>query len=169
MDHRYPIGTYNVPSEFTPTIIAKWIDEIEALPSQIRSAVSGMSEAQLDTSYREGGWTARQVVHHLPDSHMNAYIRTRLALTEDNPTVKPYIEKKWGDLFDARTAPVEPSVNMLEGLHTRWAILFRSMNDEDFTRTFYHPELDRSIRLDYLTGMYAWHGRHHLAHIQLVK
>ena len=169
VDVRYPIGQYEPPAVFTPALLSKYIDEIEALPDLVRAAVSGMSVAQLTTSYRTGGWTVRQVVHHLADSHMNAYIRTKLTLTEDKPTVKPYVEDKWGELYDSRMAPVNLSLDLLEGLHKRWGILLRAMKPAEFERAFFHPELKREILLNYLVGMYAWHGKHHLAHIKLVK
>jgi hypothetical protein len=126
--------------------------------------VSGLSEAQLDTPYRPSGWTVRQVVHHLPDSHLNSYTRCRLALTEDAPTIKPYDEAAWAELSDAKTGPIAPSIALLEGLHARWTCLLRGLSDAEFARTFRHPELGE-VRLDWTAGLYAWHCSHHLAHI----
>jgi uncharacterized damage-inducible protein DinB len=130
----------------------------------LRSAVADLNEDQLATPYRPGGWNVRQVVHHLPDSHLNSYIRFRLALTEDNPVVKPYQEAAWAELHDARSAPIELSLALLESLHQRWALLLRSLSERDFARTFQHPELGQ-LTLAWNLGLYAWHGRHHLAHI----
>jgi hypothetical protein len=143
------------------------IEQIAALPTQIREAVARLGDARLDTPYREGGWTARQVVHHLVDSHVNSYCRFRLALTEDRPTIRPYDEKAWAELEDARTGAVDLSLDLLEALHRRWVVLLRAMNPEDFDREFVHPErgpmsLKTNVRL------YAWHGRHHLAHLNLI-
>ena len=168
-NRQYPIGKFEPPAVFTPEIIAQWIDEIEALPRQVESVVKKMSEAQLDTAYRTGGWSARQVVHHIADSHMNAYIRVRLALTEDNPTAKSYSEELWAELSDARTAPVQLSIDLLAGLHTRWALLLRSLTPEQLKRTLFVPYFDRHVAIEYIIGMYAWHGKHHLEHIKLVK
>jgi hypothetical protein len=130
----------------------------------MRAAVSGLSTAQLDTPYRDGGWTVRQVVHHVPDSHMNAYTRFRLALTESEPTIKPYDQEAWANLADSRTAPVEWSLALLEALHRRWAAMLESLADEDFSRRFRHPEIG-VVTLGEVLGMYSWHGRHHVAHI----
>ena len=144
------------------------IDEIAAAPAKVRAALQGLNDAQLDTPYREGGWTLRQVAHHVPDSHMNAYIRLRLALTEKEPTIKPYDEAAWAKLEDAEHAPVEVSLRLLEPLHERWVRLLRSMKPEDFARTFVHPE-HGARTLDWLLFLYAWHGRHHTAHITELK
>jgi hypothetical protein len=130
--------------------------------------VKGLSDSQLDTPYREGGWTVRQVIHHVPDSHLNAYIRVRLALTEDNPTIKPYEEKLWAELPDARTAPVELSLGLLESVHARWVLLMRSIAPEDFARRFIHPE-GWNGTLDTIAAMYAWHCHHHTAHITRLR
>lgn len=165
MDYRYPIGRYHWDKEITEADRQKWIGEIAALPERLRAAVTGLTEEQLDTPYRKGGWTIRQVVHHLADSHMNSMTRFKLALTESNPTIRPYYEDRWAELADSRTLPVEPSLLLLTGLHHRWTMLLRSLSPEDYARTFYHPESEQTIRLDYNLGMYAWHGNHHLAHI----
>ena len=164
MDPRYPIGTYEMPAKITPELRAEAIREIAAVPEKMRAAVKGLNDAQLDTPYREDGWTVRQVVHHVPDSHMNAYIRWRLALTETEPTIKPYEQSAWAKLEDAEHAPVEVSLRLLEPLHERWVRLLRSVKDEEFARTFRHP--DFGVRtLDWMLFLYAWHGKHHTAHI----
>lgn len=164
MDPRYPIGKYEMPAQITPELRAGAILEIASTPGKVRAAVNGLSEAQLDTPYRDGGWTVRQVVHHVPDSHMNAYIRWRLALTESEPTIKPYEESAWAKLEDAAHAPVEVSLRLLEPLHERWVRLLHSVKWEQFARTFRHP--DHGVRtLDWMLFLYAWHGKHHTAHI----
>lgn len=164
MDPRYPIGKYQVPTQVTPAKRGEAIREIGAAPQQIRTAVNGLNGAQLDTPYREGGWTVRQVVHHLADSHMNAYVRWRLALTENEPTIKPYGESAWAKLEDAAHAPVEISLKLLDALHERWVRLLQSVKDQQFERTFRHPE--RGVRtLDWMLFLYAWHGKHHTAHV----
>ena len=158
-DLRYPIGKYEGKGE-----LRQWIDEIAAAPSQLRAAVKGLSAEQLDTPYRPGGWTVRQLVHHVPDSHLNSYVRFRLALTEHEPTIKPYDQEQWAGLIDARTAPVEVSLALLESLHERWVLLLRSLSPADWKRTFRHPEIGL-VTLEWTAGSYAWHGRHHVAHI----
>ncbi len=166
VDERYPIGRAEVVERLTPERRAELIGEVEAAPAAFRAALEGLTEEQLDTPYREGGWTVRQVAHHLPDSHMNAYVRFRLALTEDGPTIKPYLEKGWAELPDARTLPPEPSLRLLEALHQRWVALLRAMTPEDFERTFVHPEHGRRMTLDQTLQVYAWHGKHHTAHVK---
>jgi DinB superfamily len=161
---QYPIGKYEPPVTITAEHRSEWIAQLEQLASKLRQAVADLSDAELDTPYRAGGWTVRQVVHHLPDSHLNSYIRFRLALTEDTPTIKPYAEAKWAELADAKLAPIGPSLNLLESLHLRLTTLLRSLTDADFARAFRHPELGEK-RLDWTLGLYAWHSRHHLAHI----
>jgi len=164
----YPIGGFDfrapVPAAHRPRLIA----EMEAAPGLLRQAVDHLDDRQLDTPYRPGGWTVRQVVHHVPDSHMNSYMRFRLALTEDEPTIKPYDEALWASLHDASTMPPAPSLQLLENLHNRWVVLLRSMTDADFERTFRHPELG-AVRLDTNLALYAWHGRHHTAHITRLR
>jgi hypothetical protein len=164
MDFSYPIGRFDfkalVPAEARPGLI----EQIAAAPGMVGRAIEGLDDRQLDTPYRPGGWTVRQVVHHLPDSHMNSYMRFRLALTENEPTVKPYDEAKWVELHDAQTLPPGPSLALLENLHLRWVELLRRMTDADFQRTFRHPEIGL-VRLDTNLALYAWHGRHHTAHI----
>ena len=164
MDPRYPIGKYNAPKEVTAAMRAQAIQEIRAAPAAVRAATEGLGDAQLDTPYREGGWTVRQVVHHVADSHMNAYVRCRLALTESEPTIKPYEESAWARLEDAASSPIEVSLRLLEPLHERWVTLLRSVKAEEFARTFRHPE--HGVRtLDWMLFLYAWHGKHHTAHI----
>jgi hypothetical protein len=161
---RYPVGRFEPPPQATEAGRQAWLEDFAATPARLRAAVAGLSDAQLDTPYRPGGWTVRQVVHHLPDSHMNLYIRLRMALTEDEPTIKPYREEKWAELPDARTEPVEPSLALLECLHHRLAILMRTLAPADWQRTFRHPERG-TVSLEDNLAMYAWHGRHHVAHI----
>lgn len=161
---RHPVGRYQPPPQITAEDRTRWIAELEALPSQLKQTINGLSEEQLDTPYRPGGWTIRQVVHHLPDSHMNSYVRFRFALTEDAPLIKPYSESVWAQLADAKSAPVDLSLGLLENLHARWIILLRSLSDDQFARVYRHPE-SGDVRLDKALGLYAWHGRHHLAHI----
>ena len=164
MDPRYPIGKFSFPESTTPEQRREYIREIAEAPARLRAAVAGLSEEQLDTPYRPGGWTVRQVVHHLPDSHINSYVRFRLALTEETPTIKPYDEALWAKLPDAVGTPIETSLALLEALHGRWVRLLESMSDADFSRAFRHPELGM-IRLDQNLALYAWHGKHHVAHI----
>ena len=167
-DRRYPIGKFSFPQSVTAQERVQWIDEIAAAPANLRAAVAGMSEAQLNTPYREGGWTVRQVVHHVPDSHLNSYVRFKLALTEDEPVVKPYDESRWAELRDSSLTPIETSLAMLEALHDRWVRLLRSLDDAAFVRAFRHPELGL-VRLEQNLALYAWHGRHHVAHILSVR
>ncbi len=166
---RYPIGRFKIPETITAADRAKFIEEIAAAPQAMRAAVKGLSEAKLGTPYRPGGWTIRQVVHHVPDSHMNAYMRVKLALTEDSPTIKPYDEAEWAKLPDSRKVPIEVSLDLLDALHLRWVALLRSMDPAGFNRTFRHPEHGRALTLRQLLGLYAWHGRHHVAHINSLR
>jgi len=168
MDPRYPVGQFAMPAEITPAARTAAIDEIAAAPAKIRAAVGGLSDAQLDTPYREGGWTVRQVVHHVADSHINAYIRLRLALTENEPTIKPYEESVWAKLEDAAHAPVEVSLKLIEPLHDRWVRLLKAVTPEQFARPLRHPE--HGVKnVDWLVFLYAWHGRHHTAHITALR
>jgi uncharacterized damage-inducible protein DinB len=164
MDARYPIGKFEVEKEPTPAKRSRAIDEIESAPEKLRAAIAGLNDAQLDTPYREGGWTVRQLAHHVADSHMNANIRWRLALTENEPTIKPYDEKDWAELPDAKSLPVKVSLDLLDTLHKRWVALIRETKESDFARTFRHPE--HGVRtIDWMLFLYAWHGRHHVAHV----
>jgi uncharacterized damage-inducible protein DinB len=163
-DLRYPIGKFHAPASVTDAERAALVDQIAALPGDLRAAVAGLDDAQLDTPYREGGWTVRQVVHHVPDSHVNAYTRFKLALTEDVPTIKTYEEAEWAELPEARSAPIGVSLALLDALHERWVLLLRVLAPTQFARSFRHPELG-IMTIDQQIAMYAWHGRHHLAHI----
>ena len=169
-DLRYPIGRFTPPDAATATAVtyARLIDEIERAPRELRAAVEGLTDAQLDTPYRDGGWTVRQVAHHVPDSHLNAYVRFKLALTEDAPVVKPYDEARWAELPDSRR-PIAGSLAMLDALHDRWVALLRAMSDEQWRRGYVHPEQGRTVPLDEVLGLYAWHGRHHTAHVTRLR
>ena len=164
MDLSYPIGRFDFKQVVEPARYPALIEEIAATPGLFRDAVRGLDEAQLDTPYRPGGWTVRQTVHHVADSHMNSFIRFRLALTEDEPAIKPYNQAAWAELADSHSGPVEWSLNLIESLHSRWVVLLKAMSNEGFSRTLRHPELGL-VRLDTNMALYAWHGRHHAAHI----
>jgi uncharacterized damage-inducible protein DinB len=168
-DPRYPVGKFNRPSNvLTAGERRDFVDQIAATPARMREAVAGLNESQLDTPYRDGGWTVRQVVHHVPDSHMNAYTRVKLALTEEQPTIKPYDEAAWAKLNDVRDTPIETSLVLLETLHSRWDTILRAMTDADFERTLMHPDMG-VMTLDEVIAMYAWHGRHHVGHITSLR
>lgn len=162
---KYPIGKYGNPEVISREELNEWIEDIIALPEKLEQAVSEFTDAELDTPYRPDGWTVRQVVHHVADSHMNAYIRFSLALTEDNPAIRPYKEDLWAELPYQKNLSPEVSLNLLFYLHKRWVLLLKSMSEEDFDRTYFHPESHRVFTLRQATGLYAWHSRHHLAHI----
>jgi len=164
MDPRYPIGTFEMPEPVTVARRQQAIDELAATPAKFRAAAKGLSESQLDTPYRAGGWTVRQVVHHVPDSHLNAYVRLKLALTEEKPTIKPYDQEAWANLADSKLTPIEVSLTLLSTVHDRWDRLWRSMKQEQFLRVLVHPEHgERTV--DWLLFLYEWHGKHHTAHI----
>ena len=167
-DPRYPIGKFDINVIVTKEMRKEFINTIETLPAQLRNEVESLSPQQLDTPYREGGWTVRQVVHHIPDSHLNSYVRFKLALTEDNPAIKTYEEHLWAELQDTFKTPIDVSLNLLESLHTRWAILLNSLTAEQFERTFQHPEWGK-VNLSTSLALYAWHSKHHLAHITELK
>lgn len=167
-DPRYPIGKFQVPAAYEPAMRATYVQQIEDAPGRLRAAVEGLSETQLDHPYREGGWTVRQVVHHLPDSHMHSYIRFKLAVTAEQPTITPYDEARWANLPEATTADVEVSLGLLAALHRRWVLFLRSLREEQFSRVFRHPELG-TVSLDQNLALYAWHGRHHVAHITTLR
>jgi hypothetical protein len=166
---RYPIGKFTAPVMVNLEDISRWIQTIESLPAKMREAVRGMSDAQLDTPYREGGWTVRQVIHHMPDSHMNAYCRFKLALTEDNPAIRPYLENRWAELPEAKSGPIQVSLDLLDALHKRWVLVLKNMTAADYKKTFYHPESKVTRSLEVVLCLYDWHSRHHLAHITELK
>lgn len=163
-DMRYPTGKFKAPASYTADDMRHWIAEIKALPGQLRHAVMTLNEKQLDTPYRTGGWTIRQVIHHVADSHMNSLTRFKLALTEENPTIKPYEEGDWALLADYRM-PVESSLKMLEGIHLHWVAILESLTEEEWNRTFFHPASGDVTPLKKALALYAWHSRHHLAHV----
>ena len=164
MDPRYPIGNFEMPKQVTAARRQQAIDELAATPAKMRAAAKGLNDSQLDTPYRDGGWTVRQVIHHVPDSHLNAYVRLKLALTEEKPTIKPYDEAAWAKLEDSKSTPIEVSQTLLDSVHARFDRLWRSMKPEQFARVLVHPEHgERTV--DWLLFMYEWHGKHHTAHI----
>ena len=167
-DPRYPIGPFQPGGKLTPEERATLLQQIEEAPARLREAVAGLDDAQLDTPYWEGGWTVRQVAHHVVDSHINAYMRLRWALTEDATVVKPYDEKAWAELPDASSGPIDMSLNLLDSLHVRWLVLWRAMKEVDFERTWKGPDFDH-LPVDDLVRLYAWHGRHHTAHITSLR
>jgi uncharacterized damage-inducible protein DinB len=167
-DLRYPIGDFQYAGPATEEQRQKWIQDIAEAPARLRIAIQGLSPEQLDTPYRPGGWTVRQVIHHVPDSHMNSYVRFRLALTEAEPTIKPYAEALWAELPDARTGPVDVSLQLLEAMHRRWVMLLQSFRAEDWQRAYRHPEMG-VVSLEKAVCIYAWHGRHHVAHITALR
>jgi DinB superfamily len=166
---KYPIGLFSAPETITEEDLQGYISDIEKLPANLKNLVSDFSEEQLNTVYRPDGWTVRQVIHHVADSHMNAYIRFKLALTEDTPTIKPYYEDKWAELGDSKKTSAAVSLKLLEYLHERWVNLLKSMSKKDFEKSFFHPEHGKEFSLDEITAMYSWHGKHHLAHIEELK
>lgn len=167
MDERYPIGQFDYAGEPTSTEIMEWINEIEHAPAALRTAVDRLNDEQLNTPYRVGGWTIRQVVHHIADSHMNAYTRFKLALTETSPTIRPYDEQKWAELSDSQL-PINVSLELIDALHKRWVYLLRSLTRTDLEKVFHHPESGQ-VTLGWNIGNYAWHGNHHIAHITSLR
>jgi hypothetical protein len=168
VDRQYPVGKFQAPLAFTAAGRAIWIESIASAPARLRDAASGLTPRQLDTPYREGGWTARQVIHHVPESHMNAYIRFKLALTEENPVVKPYDEAAWARLNDIAATPIEDSLALLDALHRRWVVLMRGMSEEAWKRQYIQPEYGETRTLERTLALYAWHGDHHIAHVKSV-
>lgn len=168
-DLRYPIGRFKPTSAPTAADRREWIKAIEEAPAELRAAVAGLDDRQLDTPYRDGGWTVRQLVHHVPDSHMNAYVRTCLALTENEPTIRPYEEAAWAELTFARLGPIDISLDLLAALHARWLGVLRGMSEADFSRRLIHPEHDTLMTTAALVELYAWHGRHHVAHVTRLR
>lgn len=167
-DLKFPIGKYE-PQPFTETQLAEWINDIKYLPNHLENTVENLDEHQLDTPYRPDGWTVKQLVHHVADSHMNAYIRFKLGLTENNPVIKPYNEAAWAELSDTKTLPINLSITLLFALHARWVAVLANISEADWTKTVYHPEQKMKITLWHLLGMYAWHSRHHTAHITALR
>lgn len=167
-DLRYPIGKYE-PQPFSEQQKQEWLNDIKFLPLALENAILNLDAAQLETPYRDGGWTSKQVVHHVADSHMNAYCRFKLGLTEDNPTIKPYEENLWANLKDTHNTPINVSITLLHALHTRLHEVLRNISDEEFNRTIFHPEHKKEMTLWHLLGMYAWHGKHHTAHITSLR
>ncbi len=165
---KYPIGKY-VEQPFSEKQKGEWLLDIEALPIQLEYAVVNLDEAQLNTTYRDGGWMIKQVVHHVADSHMNAYIRFKLGLTEEHPTIKAYDEKKWAEMEDSKSTPINISLTILHALHTRWIEILKDISEEQFARKVFHSEHKKDMSLWYLLGNYAWHGKHHTAHIQQLR
>lgn len=167
-DPRYPVGKFQRDVQPTPELRGEWIDAIAETPARFRAAVEGLSDEQLDTPYRDGGWTVRQLAHHVPDSHMNAYVRFKLGLTEENPPIKTYAEARWAELEDTRATPVETSLKTLELLHERWVNLLRSLTGEQWARTIQHPDWG-ALPLENMLALYAWHGRHHVGHVTALR
>jgi len=165
---QYPIGKYE-PQPFSESQLREWIHDIETLPQRIENAINNLDAAQLETPYRDGGWTVQQLVHHVADSHMNAYIRFKLGLTEDNPTIKPYDQDAWVTMADTKNLPVNLSITLLFALHRRWVEILKHISREDWDRTVFHPEHKKEMTLWYLLGMYAWHGKHHTEHINALR
>ena len=163
-DLRFPIGKFSYAGPPNGEQKQPFIDDIAQTPANLRAAVKGLSNEQLDTPYRPEGWSVRQLVHHVPDSHLNSYVRFKLALTEDEPTIKPYAEDRWAELADSQTTPIEVSLTLLESLHDRWVRLLRSLTPEQWHRSFRHPDLG-PMNLEKTLALYAWHGKHHVAHI----
>jgi DinB superfamily len=168
LDLRYPVGKYE-PQPFSADLKEAWLKDIKFLPQAVENAILNLDKAQLETPYREGGWTVHQLVHHLADSHINAYCRFKLGLTEESPTIRPYEEKLWAELDDVKHLPVNISITLLYALHTRWYETMRHLGDTTWQRAIIHPEQDRPMTLWHLLGMYAWHGRHHVAHITCLR
>lgn len=169
MDPRYPIGPMKLVPEPSPEQRTAWIAALSLMPGELTQAVSGLADEQLDTPYRPGGWTVRQLVHHVPDSHMNAYTRFKLALTEDIPTIKPYEEARWAELPDTAATPIAVSLTLLVALHQRWVALLSALTEDQFLRRFRHPAMGQEMTLASALGLYAWHGRHHVAHVTTLR
>jgi len=167
-DARCPIGKFSFEGPLSDDQRIEFLEDIEQAPARLKAAVKGLSAQQLDTPYRDGGWTVRQVVHHVPDSHLNSYIRFKLALTEEEPTIRPYMEDRWAELPEARTAPIELSLSLLEDLHKRWILMLRAIQPAEWKRTFRHPEIG-PMTLEKNLALYAWHGRHHVAHVTALR
>lgn len=165
---QYPIGKFHAPESISPQDRVRYIETVASAPARLRAAVEGVTVKQLDTPYREGGWTVRQVVHHVPESHMNAYIRFKLALTENEPVIKPYDEAAWARLSDVAVAPIDASLALVESLHERWVVLMKELSVEDWRKQYIHPEYGLARTLEQTLALYAWHGEHHIAHVNRV-
>lgn len=168
-EQKYPIGRFQKPENITPERIEEWKADISSLPQRFKEAVTGMTNEQLDTPYREGGWTVRQVVNHCADSHMNALLRIKLALTEEKPTVTAYFEDRWAELEDSKSIPIEPALQMLQGIHGRWTVLLNSISPAQLERSYIHPAHGNEVLIKEVIALYAWHGNHHLAHVKMLK
>ncbi len=166
---RYPIGRFKAQADFSSDKLHEWISTIEFFPQKLKKEVENLNSTQLNTPYREGGWKVKQLVHHLADSHINAYIRLKLTLTEDEPTVKPYFEDRWANLIDSEIIPVEESFKLLNALHKRWAAILKNLSDKEWQRNYFHPENKNHVSLREMTALYSWHCDHHLAHITSLK
>jgi uncharacterized damage-inducible protein DinB len=167
-DLRYPIGKYE-PQPYSEETKQRWLRDVQFFASDLEMAIQNMDAHQLDTPYREGGWSVKQLVHHMADSHMNAYIRFKLGLAEDNPTITPYEENDWAVMDDVFAVPINVSITLLHALHLRWHAVLKGITEEQFTRTIFHPQQNRAMTLWFLLGLYAWHGKHHVAHITSLK
>lgn len=168
IDPRYPIGKYE-PKPYSEEQKQAWLLDLQFLPEALERAITNLDEAQLDTPYREGGWTVRQLVHHVADSHMNAYIRFKLGITEDKPTIKPYEEQEWALLADNQSVPINVSLTLLHALHIRWVATIKNLREADWNRLVVHPAANREMSLWFLLGLYAWHGNHHVAHVTTLR
>ena len=168
MDYRFPIGKYE-PQPFSEKQKQEWLNDIKFLPLSLENAILNLDASQLDTPYRDGGWTVKQVVHHVADSHLNAYCRFKLGLTEDNPTIRPYEQDGWASLKDSANIPVNVSITLLHALHIRWYEILVNMSNDDLNRTIFHPEHQKQFTLWHLLGMYSWHGKHHTAHVTSLR
>lgn len=162
---KHPIGKHELPTIVDAEMIKHWISEIEVLPENLVKLVNQLTLAQLSMQYRPGGWTIRQVIHHVADSHLNAYMRFKLAITEENPTIRPYFEERWAETEEAKHGDIDLSINLIKALHKRWVAFLNTLKVEDFDRTLYHPEHQKTFTLKYMLSTYAWHGKHHLAQI----
>jgi hypothetical protein len=168
-DLKFPIGRYTSPETITATLLKDWLDDLASLPHRLKNVLNGLSDEQLDMPYRPGGWTVRQLVHHLADSHLNAHCRIRLALTENSPTIKPYEQDEWAKLPDVLTMPVNHSLEILSGLHARWVFLIKNLNGQELNKSFVHPEHGKTFSVADMVGMYVHHGNNHLAQIEALK
>lgn len=166
---KFPIGTFEVPENICDITLDEYIKVIKDFPGKLKNLIEDFSDDQLDTQYRPGGWTVRQLVNHIADSHINSFIRFKLALTEENPTIKPYDEAKWAELQDSLNMPVKPAMRIIRGTHQRWTTLLKSMTNKQFERTFHHPEQNKNYDLRHCLALYAWHCNHHFAHIENLK